>query len=668
MCGRRVATASAPAWYARCALVSSRLPEKKKPKNPPRRRDTSASRVPIMALFRMENPELGAPAVAPSVPAWCPGGRTHTNATRAWSVSTRSTACTTPPPRAQRRRHRPRREERVAELLLLLLLPLPALVVGRERHGRPRDALAQLSDHADVLLAVAPRQVLIPRGLERRAGHGLVGRQCAGRRSARRGFQNRRDALRRLLVRLHGDVRVAVRVVQHQHAQLRLEPKQSCARREARLRARAPGDLRARARKRADAGRVRRQRRRPRRKQRLAAVDPPRGGGHHQGRVPRVRRARVHAAPAFPGGQLRERVGVPLLRRPVERRPAPGERQRRRAAFKEERGGRLRRGRVLERGGHGERGVAVLIAHVHGAAPALAARARAVALAPAGGRRDAGGARARRLPKPHRRAPVPGDVPGDGGVPEHPRGRLRGPRLPGLATGAEDVPDRPRRPLWRAGRLAEHGLLPCVVPGGDARVQPLAHRRDVSRGDRGVQREHGERCGRGHGGGVFLLALVLRQVRALGAGGLVIRRRRGVRRDVDVQAEVRQASHARGGARRRHGARIPRGRRGDRQRRCFFFMLRDVGHDTVRGGIDGRAHRGRGVVRVHRGRIRCLLGRSTRIVQRAQLGHALRRAALRARFCGHARRVRLVVARHRPTRVSTTARPPLPPRRATSEA
>ena len=265
-------------------------------------------------------------------------------------------------------------------------------------------------------------------------------------------------------------------------------------------------------------------------------------------------------------------------------------------------------------------------------------------------------------------APVPGDVPGDGGVPEHPRGRLRGPRLPGLATGAEDVPDRPRRPLWRAGRLAEHGLLPCVVPGGDARVQPLAHRRDVSRGDRGVQREHGERCGRGHGRGVFLLALVLRQVRALGAGGLVIRRRRGVRRDVDVQAEVRQASHARGGARRRHGARIPRGRRGDRQRRCFFFMLRDVGHDTVRGGIDGRAHRGRGVVRVHRGRIRCLLGRSTRIVQRAQLGHALRRAALRARFCGHARRVRLVVARHRPTRVSTTARPPLPPRRATSEA
>jgi hypothetical protein len=50
-----------------------------------------------MALFRMENPELGAPAVAPSVPAWCPGGRTHTNAVRAWLVSTRSTACTTPP-------------------------------------------------------------------------------------------------------------------------------------------------------------------------------------------------------------------------------------------------------------------------------------------------------------------------------------------------------------------------------------------------------------------------------------------------------------------------------------------------------------------------------------------------------------------------------------------
>ena len=53
--------------------------------------------VPIMALLRMENPEEGAPSVAPSVPAWCPGGRTHTNAVRALFRNTCSTACTTPP-------------------------------------------------------------------------------------------------------------------------------------------------------------------------------------------------------------------------------------------------------------------------------------------------------------------------------------------------------------------------------------------------------------------------------------------------------------------------------------------------------------------------------------------------------------------------------------------
>ena len=50
-----------------------------------------------MALLTMENPLLGAPAVAPSTPAWCPGGLTHTKADRECPFSTLSTAWTTPP-------------------------------------------------------------------------------------------------------------------------------------------------------------------------------------------------------------------------------------------------------------------------------------------------------------------------------------------------------------------------------------------------------------------------------------------------------------------------------------------------------------------------------------------------------------------------------------------
>jgi len=52
--------------------------------------DTKKQNVPIITLFKMENPLEGAPSVAPSTPAWCPGGLQQTNALLLDPVKTRS--------------------------------------------------------------------------------------------------------------------------------------------------------------------------------------------------------------------------------------------------------------------------------------------------------------------------------------------------------------------------------------------------------------------------------------------------------------------------------------------------------------------------------------------------------------------------------------------------
>ena len=350
------------------------------------------------------------------------------------------------PPRAQRR-HRALREERS---LPFFASSLPALVVGRT----PRRPATR--SPSSVITSCTPR--------------------CGTARCSYRAGSNAELDMVSSEARAGGRSRVADSRTAAALRRLRCGFMETCGRnrgaaparaasaragraaRVARRPAREPRETsspRTQARRRdAFAG----QRRRPRRKQRLAGRPAPRRRPPSGACPPcpdaRVRRARL---PRRPASRARRRSPAAP---PSGAASSPGERERD-APLGEVR--TPRRGRVLERGATAS-AVLPCSLRTSTAAPALAACARAVARARRGGATPA--ARARLAsPKPHRR-PGPRGRPRGPGVPEHPRD-VRGPRLPGLATGAEDVPTCLATWRWSPRRARAFPAVPA-----DA-VQPL---------------------------------------------------------------------------------------------------------------------------------------------------------------------------------------------------
>eukprot|EP00982_Pelagococcus_subviridis_P012458 31176-Pelagococcus_subviridis.AAC.9 len=414
-------------------------------------------------------------------------------------------------------------------------------------------------------------------------------------------------------MRFKRDVLPAVLVMQKEHLQFGSGGEQRRPRRRAHLGPHALGHLRRDVRQHPGAVDVQRERVRARANQRLDARAPTR--------------------------RRRRRQRRPAKRLAPRRRPPGRQHERRRAVRQQQPRQRRRDGRVRQRRGDGERGVPVLVPRVHGAA---AARPQVAAAGPvAVSHADA---RTRRAP--------PRDASNDRTRGELPVARLR--RLPRDALGAEDIADRPRRPL-RRGRddvvvsvSVSIALSDAVVhvAGVHRRVllQPQSHVLDASRGDGGVQRHSRERRRGRHRRDAFGRRRVRVRVRRVGVRVLGRAAADARARDVDVQVlreapvadDPRRRRAARGGDERRDVRAAP-GRA--MQRRLMRFVVGvHVAYRRPRGR-GGRRVPHRGLVRARRRRRGGLPRRVRRvedIVQAAELGQLRGRPHLL--FFGRARR------------------------------